>query len=102
MESDIYTEIHEEIHEEYAGEVIMEDTEEQKYLGFILSSKGDNMKNINGMKNKSIWITNTIFDKMKTLNLGKYYFESAIILLKVILRSSILYASRRIIKKSEH
>ena len=51
------------------------------------------MKNINEMKNKSIWITNTIFDKMKTLNLGKYYFESALILLKVILRSSILFAS---------
>ena len=93
VDNDILTENDEEISEEYAGEVIMEHTEQQKYLGFILSSKGDNMKNINEMKNKSIWITNTIFDKMKTLNLGKYYFESALILLKVILRSSILFAS---------
>ena len=39
------------ISETYDGEVKMEKTERQKYLGFILSARGDNMDNINDMKN---------------------------------------------------
>ena len=89
----IHTENHEIISEKFDGEALMENTEDQKYLGFILSSKGNNMKNINAMKNKSIWIINNIFDKLKSLNLKKYYFESAVIFLNVFLRSSILYSA---------
>ena len=81
------------ISETYDGEVKMEKTERQKYLGFILSARGDNMDNINEMKNKSVWIINKIIDNLKTLNLRKYYFECAIVFLNIILRSSILYAS---------
>ena len=51
------------------------------------------MKNINAMKNKYIWIINNIFDKLRSLKLKKYYFESAIIFLNVFLRSSILYSA---------
>ena len=51
------------------------------------------MKNINEIKNKSVWIMNKIFDKLRTLNLRKYYFECATIFLDIILRSSILYGS---------
>ena len=76
----------------YDGEVNIEQVEEQKYLGFILSCKGDNMANIRAMKNKSIWIIRNIFTKLENLHLKKYYFESAIIFLNVMLRSSILYA----------
>ena len=71
----------------------MERTQKQKYLGFILSSKGDNMDNMNEMKDKSVWIMNKILDKLKTLNLLKYYFECAMIFFNTILRTSILYAS---------
>ena len=38
--------------ETYIGEVPIQETDEQRYLGFILSSKGDNMANINHMKKK--------------------------------------------------
>ena len=65
---------------------------QQKYLGFILSSKGDNMNDIMGMKNKSIYVINKIFVKLKSLNLRKYSFECAMIFLNLILTSSILYA----------
>ena len=51
------------------------------------------MKNIREMQNKSAWIINKIFEKLSSLNLRKYYFECALLLLNVILRSSILYAS---------
>ena len=79
--------------ETFEGDIEMKKTEQQKYLGFILSSKGDNMKNIREMQNKSVWIINKIFEKLSSLNLRKYYFECALLLLNVILRSSILYAS---------
>ena len=79
--------------EEYDGKVVIEKAESQKYLGFILSNKGDNMKNITEMKNKSVWIINKIFNRLHSLNLKKYFFECAIIFLNVMLRSSILYAS---------
>ena len=47
---------HNELVETYEGMEYIQETEKQKYLGFILSSSGDNMANINEMKNKSIFI----------------------------------------------
>ena len=38
----------------YEGLVQMEKTKTYKYLGFMISSRGDNLVNINEMKNKSI------------------------------------------------
>ena len=51
------------------------------------------MPHIKEMKKNSLWITRKIFAKLETLNLGKYYFQSAIIFLNLLLRSRILYAS---------
>ena len=65
---------------------------QQKYLGFILLSKGDNMNDIMGMKNKSIYVINKIFVKLKSLNLRKYSFECAMIFLNLIL--SVAYYMR--------
>ena len=50
-----------DICETYQGLVAIGKTEKQKYLGFVLSSKGDNMVNITEMKNKSIWVIRKIF-----------------------------------------
>ena len=81
-----------ELVENYEGQVPIEKTEEQKYLGFVLSSKGNNMVNINHMKMKSKGIIRTMFSKLNSLNLQKYYFECGIVFLNSMLRSSILYA----------
>ena len=78
--------------ETYEGRVEIEKTDNQKYLGFVLSCKGDNMVNINAMKKKSIWIIRKIFTKLDSLHLKKYYFECGMIFLNVMLRSSIFYA----------
>jgi hypothetical protein len=78
--------------ETYGGLELMNKTEKQKYLGFVLSNKGDNMDNIKEMKSKSVWIIRKIFTRLNGLNLKKYYFECAIVFLNVMLRSSILYA----------
>ena len=78
--------------ETHVGQVAIEETEEQRYLGFVLSNSGNNMININHMKKKAKGIIRRIFIKLGNLNLQKYYVECAIIFLKVMLRSSILYA----------
>ena len=78
--------------ETYAGQVEIGKCQEQKYLGFILSSSGDNMVNILSIRNKSIGTIRKIFTKLNSLNLQKYYFECGMILMNVMLRSSILYA----------
>ena len=88
--------------EKYEGKIKIDKTESQKYLGFILSSKGDNMKNITNLKNKSIGITRKLFTKLESLKLKKYYFECAIIFLNAMLRSSILYASETYYGLSEY
>ena len=73
-----------EFSEEYDGRIHLEQTEKQKYLGFILSCKGDNMINIQNLKNKSIVIIRKFFDNLESLKLRKYHFECALIFLNVI------------------
>ena len=91
-----------ELVEDYDGRIQLEQTDKQKYLGFILSCKGDNMINIQNLKNKSIGIIRKLFNKLESLKLQKYYFECALIFLNVMLRSSILYASETYYGLSEH
>ena len=67
-------------------------TNEQKYLGFIISNKGDNMANIREIKKKSIGIMRKIFNKLNSLHLRNYYFECSITFMNSMLRGSILYA----------
>ena len=77
----------------YFGLTQIEKTDEQKYLGFVLSSTGNNMANIRKVEQKSIGVIKSTLNKLNSLNLKQYYFECSIILLNVMLRSSILYAS---------
>jgi hypothetical protein len=50
------------------------------------------MANINSMKTKSKGIIRKIFNRINGLNLRKCYFQSAMVLMNAMLRSSILYA----------
>ena len=61
-----------DICETYEGLVPIDKTEKTKYLGFVLSSRGDNMVNIKAMKDKSIGIIRKIFTRLDSLNLKKY------------------------------
>ena len=82
-----------DIIESYGGQIPIGKTDQQKYLGFIISNKGDNMANITQMKKKSIGVIRKIIQKLNSLNLRNYYFECAMILMNAILRPTILYAS---------
>jgi hypothetical protein len=82
-----------DLKETYCGLTNIKKTSEQRYLGFVLSSTGDNMANIREIKKKSIGIVKSTLNKLNSLNLKRYYFECSIILLNAMVRSSILYAS---------
>ena len=77
--------------ETFEGLVEIEQTEQQTYLGFVISSKG-NIDNIKHVKNKSIGIISNVIQKLESANLGRYYFDAAVILLNGVVRPSILYA----------
>ena len=77
----------------YSGQLEIGKCQEQKYLGFIVSSFGDNRANILVIRNKSIGTIRKIFTKLNSLNLRKYYFECGLIFMNVMLRSSIVYSS---------
>ena len=61
--------------ETFQGQIPIDKIDQQKYLGFVISSKGNNMVNINEMKKKSIWIKRKIFSRLQSLNLQKYYLN---------------------------
>ena len=77
----------------YDGKIEIDQVPKQKYLGFVISNQGNNMANIQELKNKSIGIIRKIMEKLNSLKLKKYYFECALIFMNVILRGSILYAA---------
>ena len=79
--------------ENYCGLTEMGKTDEQKYLGFVLSSTSDNMANIREVKKKSIGVVKSALNKLDSLKLKYYYFECSVIILNIMVRSSILYAS---------
>ena len=79
--------------ETYEGQVSIEQTEQHRYLGFVISNSGNNMVNIRSIKNKSIGIIKQIFKRLESLNLRRYYFECGMVFMNSMLRSSILYAS---------
>ena len=82
----------EELIETFQGQIPIGKTQEQKYLGFVISASGNNMANISAIKKKSIGIIRKIINKLDSLNLRNYYFECSIIFMNVMLRASILYA----------
>ena len=69
----------------------MKNVKEQKYLGFLISEDGSNIKNIIAKEKRAHGIKKQIQFLMK--NLGKYTFESSMIYLNSLLRSSILFAA---------
>ena len=72
------------------GKVEMKDTEEEKYLGDVISSDGKNSKNIKARVNKGKGIVKKILDILENMPFGKLYFQVAILLRNSLLVSSML------------
>ena len=64
----------------FDGEERMEETEQQKYLGDIVSKDGRNIKNFKMRVNKGIGIAKNVLNMLEGIYFRKYYYEAAIIL----------------------
>ena len=82
-----------EIKDQYAGEQMMEEKDEEKYLGDLISTDGRNVKNIKARIAKGKGIVNKILTMLDGIPFGKQYFEVGIILRDSLLVSSILFNS---------
>ena len=80
------------LQESYGGKTQLEYTASYKYLGHMISIQNNNMAHINMMVERSQFIKCKIFNYLNKMQLGKYFFEVAIILFKCLLRPSILYS----------
>ena len=72
------------------GEERMEETEEEKYLGDVISKDGRNLKNIQARVNKGKGIVQKILNILEGIPFGKLYFEVAMLLRNTLLVSSVL------------
>ena len=72
------------------GKVEMENSEEEKYLGDVVTKDGKNLKNIQARVNKGRGIVKRILDILEGIPFGKLYFQVAIILRNSLLVSSML------------
>ena len=82
-----------DIEENFNGEEEIQEVENTKYLGQIISTNGSNMKNLENRANKGIGLVNKIQTTLTNTPGGKYHFELAVIMRNAILISSILSCS---------
>ena len=74
-----------------SNEAYMEESEEEKYLGVLISNDGRNLKNIKARVARGIGIVKRILTILDTIPFGKHYFEVGMLLRDSLLISSILY-----------
>ena len=77
----------------FEGEHTMEQKNEERYLGDLISIDGRNMKNIRARINKGFGIVNRILMMLNGIPFGRQYFRVGIILRNSLLASSILFNS---------
>ena len=78
------------IEDHHIGQEEMEEKNEEKYLGDILSNDGRNIKNFKARVAKGTGIVRNIMTRLEGIPFGKYFFEVAIILRNSLLVSSVL------------
>ena len=78
------------LEDEHDGQHEMKTVEQEKYLGYILSSDGRNVKNISSRKNRAAGSVTQIMSILEDICFGNYYFEVAIILRNTLLISTLL------------
>ena len=75
------------------GEQIMEEKDDERYLGDIISKDGRNIKNIQARVNKGTGIVKNILTYLDGIPFGKFHFEAGILLRNSLLVSSMLFNS---------
>ena len=75
----------------FEGEAFLEISQQEKYLGDIISDDGGNSKNILSRKNKGIGLVNEISAMLVEAMLGKDHFEIAMLTRNAMLVSSLIF-----------
>ena len=65
--------------EEFSGSYEMKEVQEEKYLGYIVSGDGKNLKNMIARKNGGTGIVNQIMTKLEEVCFDKHYFQVAVL-----------------------
>ena len=71
----------------------MEEKDDEKYLGDVISKDGRNIKNIQARVNKGTGIVRKILTFLDGIPFGKFHFEAGVILRNCLLVSSMLFNS---------
>ena len=82
-----------DLEDEESSGTIVENSEEEKYLGDILTTDGKNRKNILARAGKGHGIVKQILSMLQDICFGPFYFEVAIMFRTSLLLSSILLNS---------
>ena len=77
----------------YDGVQLMEEKEEDKYLGDVISKDGKNIKNIKARIAKGTGIVNKILTILDGIHFGKHFFKVGVLLRNTLLVSSVLFNS---------
>ena len=85
-------------------ETIMNKKDHETYLGDVISSNGNNEKNIESKANQGVGAVSQIFAMVSQVSLGHFYFEIALMLRDAILVSKLVASSEvwYSIKKQEY
>ena len=76
---------HFEIEDTFTGEEMIEEKEEEKYLGDIVSNDGRDIKNIKARVSKGKGIVSKIMTILEGIPFGDFYFEVAVILINSLM-----------------
>ena len=79
-----------EIQDKCEGMEVMEEKDEEKYLGDLISTDGRNIKNVKARVAKGKGIVSKILSILDGIPFGDFYFEIAVILRESLLVSSML------------
>ena len=71
----------------------IESSEEERYLGDLITSDGKNTKNVQARKSKGVGIVDKIFNHLNNVFFGPFYFQAALLLRTSLLLSSVLVNS---------
>ena len=75
------------------GEDMMEEKDNEKYLGDVVSVDGRNIKNVKARVNKGTGITRKILTLLDGIPFGQSHFEAGVLLRNSLLASSMLFNS---------
>ena len=80
-----------EVEDICVGEELMEEKDEEKYLGDVISKDGRNLKTIQSRVNKGKGIARKTFEILEGIPFGKFHFEAGVIMRNSLLVSSMLF-----------